>query len=173
MMTAVVVTAPLSDQVFHAGAVGYGWFNGGWGTGAFVSALFAPWFISTLGARRTIAISMGTLAICMVLTPFSPWLYEAVLIYGVMGSGRGLTGVAINTSVMEQVPRHFMGRVQNIFYFAGTSLQIALALIVGAVAQVSLAAGFSIIGIVYAIAFVSAIWPVGAPVPISEATSAD
>src|SRR6266699_557501 len=34
MMTGVVVTAPLSDQVFHRGAVGYGWLNFGWGTGA-------------------------------------------------------------------------------------------------------------------------------------------
>jgi MFS family permease len=173
MMTAVVVTAPLSDQIFHAGAVGYGWFNGGWGTGAFLSALYAPYFIATLGARRTIAVSMGVLAICMILAPLSPALAIAVFVYAVMGSGRGLSGVAINTSLMEQVPQHFMGRVQNTFYFAGTSLQIALALLVGAVAQVNLVAGFSIIGIVYAIAFVSAIWPVGEPVPISEATTAD
>src|SRR5207245_763872 len=36
MLTAVVVTAPLSDQVFHRGAVGYGWLNAGWGVGAFL-----------------------------------------------------------------------------------------------------------------------------------------
>lgn len=173
MMTAVVVTAPLSDQIFHAGAVGYGWFNGGWGTGAFLSALYAPYFIATLGARRSIAISMGTLAICMIVAPLSPALAIAVLVYGVMGSARGLSGVAINTSLMEQVPQHFMGRVQNTFYFAGTALQIALALLVGAVAQVSLVAGFSIIGMVYAVAFVSAIWPLGESVPVSEATTAD
>ncbi|HTZ96357.1 MAG TPA: MFS transporter [Terriglobales bacterium] len=173
MMTAVVVTAPLSDQIFHAGAVGYGWFNGGWGTGAFLSALYAPYFIATFGARRSIAISMGTLAICMIVTPLSPTLAIAVLVYGVMGSARGLSGVAINTSLMEQVPQHFMGRVQNTFYFAGTALQIALALLVGAVAQVSLVAGFSIIGMVYAVAFVSAIWPLGESVPVSEATTAD
>jgi MFS family permease len=173
MMTAVVVTAPLSDQIFHAGAVGYGWFNGGWGTGAFLSALYAPYFIATFGARRSIAISMGTLAICMIVTPLSPTLAIAVLVYGVMGSARGLSGVAINTSLMEQVPQHFMGRVQNTFYFAGTALQIALALLVGAVAQVSLVAGFSIIGMVYAVAFVSAIWPLGGSVPVSEATTAD
>jgi len=97
----------------------------------------------------------------------------AVLVYAIMGSARGLSGVAINTSLMEQVPQHFMGRVQNTFYFAGTSLQIGLALLVGAVAQVSLVAGFSIIGMVYAVAFLSAVWPVGAPGPISEATTAD
>ena len=28
MMTGIVVTAPLADQVFHKGAVGYGWLNG-------------------------------------------------------------------------------------------------------------------------------------------------
>ena len=165
MMTAVVVTAPLSDQIFHAGAVGYGWFNGGWGTGAFLSALYAPYFIATIGARRSIAISMGLLAICMIVAPLSPLLAIAVLIYAVMGSARGLSGVAINTSLMEQVPQHFMGRVQNTFYFAGTSLQIALALLVGAVAQINLVAGFSIIGMVYATGMVSAIWPVRAAVP--------
>jgi len=168
MMTAVVVTAPLSDLVFHAGAVGYGWFNAGWGTGAFLSALYAPWFIAQMGARRSIAVCMGLLAISMILAPLSPALAVAVLIYAVMGSARGLTGVAINTSIMEQVPQHFMGRVQNTFYFAGTSLQIVLAMVVGAVAQASLVAGFSIIGMVYVVAFVSAIWPVGAPVPVSE-----
>ena len=170
MMTGVVVTPPLSDKVFHAGAVGYGWLNAGWGTGAFVSALYAPWFIASLGARRSIAVSMGLLTIGMILAPLSPMLAIAVFIYGMMGSARGVSGVAINTSLMEQVPPHFMGRVQNTFYFAGTALQICLALLVGAVAQVSLVAGFSVIGLVYAVAFVSASWPVAAAVPVSEAT---
>jgi MFS family permease len=170
MMTGVVVTPPLSDKVFHAGAVGYGWLNAGWGTGAFVSALYALWFIAGLGARRSIAISMGLLTIGMILAPLSPMLAVAVFIYGMMGSARGVSGVAINTSLMEQVPPHFMGRVQNTFYFAGTALQICLALLVGAVAQVSLVAGFSVIGLVYAVAFVSASWPVAAAVPVSEAT---
>ena len=170
MMTGVVVTPPLSDKIFHAGAVGYGWLNAGWGTGAFVSALYAPWLIAGLGSRRSIAISMGLLTISMILAPLSPMLAVAVLLYGVMGSARGVSGVAMNTSIMEQVPPHFMGRVQNTFYFVGTALQICLALLVGAVAQVSLVAGFSVIGLVYAVAFVSASWPVGAAVPIHEVT---
>jgi MFS family permease len=169
MMTGVVVTPPLSDNVFHAGAMGYGWLNAGWGTGAFMSALYAPWFIAGLGARRSIAISMGLLTICMILAPLSALLVIAVLLYGVMGSARGVTSVAMNTSIMEQVPQHFMGRVQNTFYFLGTALQIILAILVGAVAQVSLVAGFSIIGLAYAVAFVSAIWPVGTPAPVEEA----
>src|SRR5271168_4744175 len=168
MMTAVVVTAPLSDQVFHAGAVGYGWFNGGWGTGAFLSALFAPQLIARLGARRAIAISMGLLAICMTCAPLAPVLALAVLAYGIMGWGRGINSIAMNTSIMEQVPPHFMGRVQNTFYFAGTLLQIVLALLVGAVAQANLVSGFSIIGMVYAIGMVSAIWPVRATVPARD-----
>src|ERR1700681_2734156 len=51
MMTGVVVTAPLSDRVFHAGATGYGWLNGGWGVGAFLSALYAPALIARMGPR--------------------------------------------------------------------------------------------------------------------------
>jgi MFS family permease len=170
MMTGVVVTAPLSDNVFQAGAVGYGWLNAGWGTGAFLSALYAPALIASVGARRSIAISMGLLAIAMVVAPLSPWLAVAVLIYAVMGSGRGVSGVAMNTSIMEQVPPHFMGRVQNTFYFAGTALQIVLGFLVGAVAQWNLVAGFSIIGMVYAVAFVTAVWPVATVAPVGEAS---
>ncbi|MBZ5722878.1 MAG: MFS transporter [Acidobacteriia bacterium] len=173
MMTGVVVTPPLSDKVFHAGAVGYGWLNAGWGVGAFMSALYAPRLIQKLGARRSIAISMGVLALCMIASPLAPVLAIAVLAYGVMGSGRGVSGIAMNTSIMEQVPPHLMGRVQNIFYFAGTALQVLLGLLVGAVAQANLVAGFAIIGLVYAVACISACWPAAAAVPADEATPAD
>jgi hypothetical protein len=94
MMTGVVVTPPLSDNVFHAGAKGYGWLNGGWGVGAFLSALYAPAAIKKLGSRGSIAISMAILTISMALSPYSPWLALAVLFYGLMGSARGLSGVA-------------------------------------------------------------------------------
>src|SRR6266849_1809924 len=173
MLTEVVVTPPLSDQVFHAGAVGYGWLNAGWGTGAFLSALYAPQVIAWLGARRSVAISMGLLTICMILVPLSPWLAIAVAAYGIMGSGRGVSGVAINTSIMEQVPQHFMGRVQNTFFFAGTVLQIFLGFLVGAVAQLNLIAGFGIIGMVYALAFLSASWPGGGAAAVREARSVE
>jgi hypothetical protein len=79
----------------------------------------------------------------------------------------------MNTSLMEQVPPHFMGRVQNTFYFVGTSLQIVLALLVGAVAQANLFAGFSIIGMVYAVGMVSAVWPVKAAVPVDDVTAVE
>jgi hypothetical protein len=79
-------------------------------------------------------------------------------------------GVAINSSVVGQVLRHFMGRVQNTFFFAGTALQIFLGFLVGAVAQFNLIAGFGIIGMVYALAFLSAVWPVGTAAPVREAS---
>ncbi|MFZ0561241.1 MAG: MFS transporter [Terriglobales bacterium] len=161
MMTGVVVTAPLSDRVFHAGATGYGWLNGGWGVGAFLSVMYAPALIARVGSRWSIALSMLLLTFTMAIAPFSPWLAVAVMLYGLMGSARGVSGVAMNTSLMEQVPQHFMGRVQNTFYFFGTFLQVTLGLAVGWVAsRVSLTAGFGVIAAVYAVAFGSACWPV-------------
>ncbi len=165
MMTGVVVTPPLSEY-FHAGAVGYGWLNGGWGVGAFASAFYAPMFIKKFGARRSIAISLGLLAILMTSAPTMPFLALAVVVYALMGSGRGITGVAMNTSMMERIPQHFMGRVQNTFYFAGTLLQVLQSYLVGAVAQRNLIAGFSVIGFVYAIGFITATWPVCIHQPI-------
>jgi hypothetical protein len=67
----------------------------------------------------------------------------------------------MNTNLMEMVPQHLMGRVQNIFYFWGTTLQLVLALAVGAVAHnVSLVAAFAILACVYGLSFVASSWPV-------------
>jgi MFS family permease len=108
---------------------------------------------------------MALLSVAMICAPVSRFLLLAMAAYFVMGSARGVGGVAMNTSLMEMVPKHLMGRVQNTYYFFGTFLQIALALSVGAVAhKVSLVAAFAILASVYGLAFVAASWPVGAPV---------
>jgi len=165
MVTGVVVTPSLSDRVFHAGAKGYGWLNAGWGTGAFVSALYAPLIIAKLGGRRTVAFSMALLSVSVAFAPISGLLFLAIATYFVMGSARGVGGVAMNTSLMEMVPKHLMGRVQNSFYFVGTFLQLVLAVVVGAVAQkVSLVVAFAILGCVYALSFVASSLPVEARV---------
>ena len=161
MITGVVVTPSLSDRVFHAGAKGYGWLNAGWGTGAFVSALYAPQLIARFGGRRAIAFSMALLSVCVAIAPISGFLFLAIATYFVMGSARGVGGVAMNTSLMEMVPKHLMGRVQNAFYFAGTFLQLVLAICVGTVAyKVSLVVAFAILASVYALSFVASSWPV-------------
>jgi MFS family permease len=161
MITGVVVTPSLSDRVFHAGAKGYGWLNAGWGTGAFVSALYAPKIIGWIGGRRSIAFSMALLSVSVAFAPVSGFLILAIATYFVMGSARGVGGVAMNTSLMEMVPKHLMGRVQNAFYFAGTFLQLVLAIVVGSVAQkVSLVVAFAILGCVYALSFVASSIPV-------------
>ena len=173
MITGVVVTPSLSERVFHAGAVGYGWLNAGWGTGAFLSALYAPAVIASFGGRRAVAYSMAIIAASVVFAPISHWLALAILLYGIMGSARGVGGIAMNTSLMEMVPKHLMGRVQNAFYFFGTFLQLVLALAVGAVAhRVSLVVAFAILGCVYMLSFVAASWPVGTGVA-AEVTAAE
>lgn len=165
MVTGVVVTPSLSDRVFHEGAKGYGWLNAGWGTGAFVSVLYAPQMIARFGGRRAVAFSMAILSVCVAFAPISGFFLLAIATYFVMGSARGVGGVAMNTSLMEMVPQHLMGRVQNSFYFAGTFLQLVLALCVGAVAhKVSLVLAFAILGCVYALSFVAASWPVHSPI---------
>ncbi len=161
MSTGGVVTPSLSDRVFHAGPVGYGWLSAGWGTGAFVSALYAPKLIARLGGRRSIAFSMALLSVCVAFAPISGFLVLAIATYFAMGSGRGVGGVAMNTSLMEMVPKHLMGRVQNTFYFFGTFLQVVLAICVGVVAQkVSLVVAFGIMATVYGLSFVASSWPV-------------
>src|ERR1700758_5238059 len=85
MGTGGVLTPSLSDRIFHAGPVGYGWLSAGWGTGAFISALYAPRVIGLLGGRRAIAFSMALLSVCVAFAPISGFLVLAIVTYFVMG----------------------------------------------------------------------------------------
>ena len=190
MLSQGIITAPLSDRILNAGAVGYGWLNCGWGVGAFLGAFATPAVLRDTGHRRAVGISMATLGASLIALPFlgaylrgsihltlaiviSVPLLVCALVYCVMGCSRALGGVAITSTMMELVPKHFMGRVQNTFYFAGTLLQLVFSFVVGTVAHKrSLAEGFAIVGTIYLLAFLAGTWPVkAAPEPVEEPAS--
>ncbi len=161
MMTQGVLSAPLSERILHAGAVGYGWLNAGWAVGAFVSVVYASRIIRRAGAHRVVTITMSLIAVSLFVLPEIRWLALAVPIYFFMGSGRGAGGIAISTEMMEMVPKHFMGRVQNTFFFLASALQIGTAMLAGEAAhRDGLKFGFWIVGVMYLSAALAAWWPV-------------
>jgi MFS family permease len=173
MLTQGVITAPFSDRILQAGAVGYGWLNAGWAIGAFLSAIYTPALIRGTGHRIAVGVSMALLGLSLISLPFlgahvhgllgsiKLGLLAAVSVYCVMGCARGLGGVAITSTMMELVPKHFMGRVQNTFYFLGTALQLVFSFAVGTIAHKrSLAEAFAIVGAIYLLACLAGSWPV-------------
>ena len=161
MMTQGVLSAPLSERILHGGAVGYGWLNAGWAVGAFLSVFYAATFIRRNGANHSVTLSMGVIAASLFLLPISRWLALAVLIYFLMGSSRGVGGIALSSEMMHLVPRHFMGRVQNAFSFVASGLQICTALLVGEAAhRDGLLYGFWMVGAMYLAAALAAWIPV-------------
>ncbi len=176
MITQGVLTAPLSDRLLHGGAVGYGWLNAGWAVGAFVAVFYAAKFIRRRGANRSVTLTMSVIAASLFLLPISHWLALAVVIYFVMGSSRGVGGIALSSEMMQLVPRHFMGRVQNAFSFVASALQICTALLAGEAAhRDGLRYGFWIVGAMYVGAAVTAWLPVHPASAVYEAsdTAAD
>lgn len=191
MLTQGVITAPLSDHILKAGAIGYGWLNGGWAIGACLASFYTPAMIRGTGHQRAIGVSMAVLGLSLISLPFvgsrlhgsfhlgtsgmiAFALCACVMIYAVMGCCRALGGVAIMSTIMELVPKHFMGRVQNTFLFAATILQFWLSILVGAVAhKKSLALGFAIVGTLYLLACLTGSWPVKSePAEIAAAATA-
>lgn len=194
MLTNGVITAPFSDHILKAGAIGYGWLNCGWAIGACVGAFYSPALIGGKGHRRAIGVSMAVMGLSMIALPLigsrihgsfhlsglgivATALAVSVLLYAIMGCGRALGGVAITSTMMELVPKHFMGRVQNTFYFAATCMQFGLSVFVGAVAHKrGLALAFAIVGTLYLLACVTGAWPVkplsAEPLPEPEAQTA-
>jgi MFS family permease len=185
MLTQGIITAPFSARILNAGAVGYGWLNAGWAIGACLSAVFTPALIRGTGHRRSVGVSMALLGISLISLPFlgahvhgtafggiQLGLLAAVAVYCLMGCARGLGGVAITSTMMELVPKHFMGRVQNTFYFLGTSLQLVFSFTVGTIAHNrSLAEGFAIVGAIYLLACLAGSWPVKESAGAREAES--
>jgi len=164
MLTQNVITAPLSDRILHAGATGYGWMNAGWGVGAFVSTFYTAWLVKKMQPRRAVALCMATMAAGLMFAPHAHFVPIAVLALWLMGSARGAGGVALSSTLMETVAPHFMGRVQNTFYFAGLLMQLILGVSVGYVAHTySLTAAFAMVAAVFATSFVTSIWPVEKP----------
>jgi MFS family permease len=160
MMTQGVLSAPLSERVLHGGAVGYGWLNAGWAVGAFVSVFYAAGFVRRHGANQVVTLSMAVIAASLFVLPVSHWLALAVFIYFLMGSSRGAGGIALSSEMMQLVPRHFMGRVQNTFSFVASALQICTALLAGEAAhRDGLIYGFWIVGAMYLGAAVAAWLP--------------
>jgi MFS family permease len=170
MLCQGVLTAPYSDRLLKAGAYGYGWLNAGWAVGACLGAFYTAALLRMIGQRRAVSISMAVLGVLLssmplVGTHLGPGIYLARgvsvalvisgAIYAIMGCSRALGGVAITSSMMQMVPKHFMGRVQNTFYFAGTCLQFALSVAIGAIAHNrSLSYGFYVVGGLYLLASV-------------------
>jgi MFS transporter, DHA3 family, macrolide efflux protein len=165
MLTSGVISAPLSDRILHAGAEGYGWLNGGWATGAVLSVTYTAWLLRKLGPRYTVGLTMGTIALAWYALPFSHFLAVAVVLYGIGGSARGVCGVALSSTLMETVPKHLMGRVQNTIYFSGTALQLVTGMLVGVVAhRVGLAPAFGIVATIYLAGFLATLIPAEQPV---------
>ena len=161
MMTQGVLSAPLSERILHGGAVGYGWLNAGWAVGAFISVFYASRYIRRHGAHYSVTLTMSVIAAALFVLPISRWLAVAVLIYFIMGSCRGTGGIALSTEMMQLVPRHFMGRVQNAFSFVASALQICTSLLAGEAAhRDGLAYGFWIVGAMYLGAALAAWLPV-------------
>ena len=144
------------------GAVGYGWLNFGWAVGAFVSVAYAARATRPAGGAACGGVvheRAGDLLVLHGDLAFPVAVSDAVLLHGI---GTGWGGIAITTDIMQRVPKRFMGRVQNPFYFAGTGLQIFTAVLVGYVAHhIGLARGIAIIGALYAIAAIAVMIPTG------------
>jgi hypothetical protein len=96
-------------------------------------------------------------AVGCVVVPFCSRLAVALLIFLIMGAARGVSVVGVNTGLMEVVPQHYMGRVQNTFAMFSRLAQILIAVGLAIVARnAGLIAAFCGLAMVYLLAAAAA-----------------
>jgi DHA3 family macrolide efflux protein-like MFS transporter len=143
--TLQVVTAPLTDRVLDAGAVGFGYCIGAWGLGAMAASQVGLAFVGILPERVSIAGSLLVVTVACAATPHSPTLPVALLCFFLMGYGRGSSGILLFSRLLESVPREMMGRVQTTISFFGLLLRVAAMWVTGVVAhQIAIPAAFAV-----------------------------
>ena len=121
------------------------------------------------GPDIALSASLILAAISCGLVPHFAFLAVGVSLYFVMGAGRGMAGVGVNSALMEVVPKHLMGRTQNVMNFTGILMQLALTMAVGWMAEHwTLASGFHLVASLYLVAGLLA-WVV-ARIPVARAT---
>lgn len=159
MMSQNVLTAPFSLKVLHAGAPGYGFCNAGWSLGAIAASTFAGTIMrSGSGQLWVLAGSLFLAAISCGAAPHFAILVVGVALYFVMGAGRGMAGVGVNSALMQVVPKQLMGRTQNVINFTGIVMQLILTMGVGWLAEhTTLIAGFYAVASFYLVAAILAV----------------
>ncbi|MBV9886688.1 MAG: MFS transporter, partial [Acidobacteria bacterium] len=150
VVSANVILVALANDVLHAGARGLGYLEGGWAIGAITGGLLA----SQLNDKLRMSFYVGCIAVLCaghIIVPFVAFVIGAVTIQAVFGFCRAVSGVVAQSTLMMIVPRHFMGRTQSSIAIVTTVLQVLMSFALGWVAQrISLFAGFSLLGLMYA-----------------------
>ena len=150
VVSANVILVALANDVMHAGARGLGYLEGGWAIGAISGGLLA----SQLNDKMRMSFYVGCIAVLCaghIIVPFVAFVVGAVTIQAIFGFCRAVSGVVAQSTLMMIVPRHFMGRTQSSIAIVTTVLQILMSFSLGWVAQrISLFAGFSLLGLMYA-----------------------
>ena len=94
MLTQGVITAPFSDRILKAGAVGYGWLNTGWATGACLGAIYTPMLLRGRGHRRAVGISMALIGLSLLALPvLGTHLHGSLKLSASFTVGRGIGGL--------------------------------------------------------------------------------
>ena len=150
VVSANVILVALANDVLHAGARGLGFLEGGWAIGAITGGLLA----SQLNDKLRMSFYVGCIAVLCaghIVVPFVSFVVGAVTIQAIFGFCRAVSGVVAQSTLMTIVPRHFMGRTQSAMAIVTTVLQLIMSFALGWVAQrISLFAGFSLLGLMYA-----------------------
>jgi DHA3 family macrolide efflux protein-like MFS transporter len=156
VVSANVVLVALANDVLRAGARGLGFLEAGWALGAVAGGLIASQLPRTL-RLNVYVLAMASLAAAHLAIPFVAFLAGAVALQAASGLCRAVGGVVAQSALLGIVPRHFMGRTQSAIAILTTSLQVAMSIALGWIAQgVGIAAGFMLLALLYVAATFSA-----------------
>ena len=122
MLGASVLAAPVAellpgfaDEIFERGAGGLAWLTSATGVGAVVGGLWLTQRRSIVGLTTIAIASLLVLGASVLVFASTSNFWVAVLAMAVMGFGRLLSGVGVQTLIQTSVAEQMRGRVMSLY----------------------------------------------------------
>ncbi len=157
VISANVLVVALTKDILHAGALGYGLMETGWGVGAVAGGLATGILLARFRSSHVLLAALVALAVGHALFPYARFLLLAAAMQAVFGACRALGGVLTQSAIMHTVPKRLMGRTQSAFTVLSTVLQIVMSFALGWLAErINLPFAFLVLALLYTGAVVAA-----------------
>ncbi len=122
MLVASVLAAPVTellpgfaDEIFHRGASGLAWLTSATGVGAVISGLWLTQRRSVVGLTTLAITSLMLLGGSVLVFALTSNFWTAVIAMMVLGFGRLLSGVSVQTLIQMSVDEEMRARVMSLY----------------------------------------------------------
>lgn len=135
-MTTNVVLPGYVEQCLGKGPEAFGLLDMGYGLGSFLAGILTARLIAAVGKWFSLIFLFGTSLTMLMLLTWNQWVWSGVIMLVGFGYGNTSLRVVFNSTLMELVPKSYMGRCMAVWMLITNILLISSTILAGYVIEI-------------------------------------